>query len=47
MARSLDYRVQVLQERLKLIDVAKQRYLWLIDPDNAKISRPSGCAQPK
>jgi hypothetical protein len=38
MARSADYRAQILEDRLKLIDVVKQRYDWLIDPDNPNVT---------
>jgi hypothetical protein len=38
MTRSADYRAQILKDRLKQIDVAKQRYDWLIDPDNPNVT---------
>jgi hypothetical protein len=38
MARTIDYRAQILEDRFKLIDVAKQRYEWLIDPNNPNVT---------
>jgi hypothetical protein len=37
-AKSIDYRAQILHDRLKLIDFAKSRYEWLIDPDNPEVT---------
>lgn len=37
-ARSVDYRAQILHDRLKLIDVAKKRHEWLIDPNNPDVT---------
>jgi hypothetical protein len=38
LARSADYRVRTLTDRLLLIDYTKERYAWLIDPENANLT---------
>ena len=38
LARSADHRIQSLVDRLLLIDCAKERYAWLIDPEKADLT---------
>jgi hypothetical protein len=37
-ARSIDYRVQLLTDRLRLIDIAKSRFEWLLNPENPALT---------
>jgi hypothetical protein len=38
IAITIDYRIQAMQDHLRLIDSAKERYYWLIDPDNPNVT---------
>jgi hypothetical protein len=38
MAAPVDYQVQAAKAYFKLIDSAKQRHYWLIDPDNPNVT---------
>jgi hypothetical protein len=38
MAITVDHRVRAMQAHLKLIDSAKHRYDWLLDPNNPNVT---------
>jgi hypothetical protein len=38
MAITVDHRVRAMQAHLKLIDSAKQRHYWLVDPNNPNVT---------
>lgn len=38
MAANVDYRLRAMQAQVELIDSAKQRYHWLLDPNNPNLT---------
>jgi hypothetical protein len=38
MSQIVDYRIKAMQTHFKLIDSAKQRYYWLLDPNNPNLT---------